>query len=50
MMKYRREQVATIPTPVGVYALCDLDEVQIYVGQSRDGIRARVQRHLPCSS
>jgi hypothetical protein len=26
--------------------LCDLDEVPIYVGQSVDGIRARVNRHL----
>jgi hypothetical protein len=32
--------------PIGVYALCDLDEVPIYVGQSVDGIRARVRRHL----
>ncbi len=30
----------------GVYVLCDLDEVPIYVGQSKDGIRARVRRHL----
>ena len=29
-----------------MYALCDLDEVPIYVGQSIDGIRARVRRHL----
>jgi hypothetical protein len=26
--------------------LCDLDEVPIYVGQSKDGIRSRVSRHL----
>ena len=31
---------------VGVYALCDLDGTPIYVGQSVDGIRARVRRHL----
>ncbi len=31
---------------IGVYALCDLDMVPIYVGQSVDGIRSRVQRHL----
>jgi hypothetical protein len=31
---------------VGVYVLCDLDNVPIYVGQSTDGIRARVNRHL----
>lgn len=29
-----------------MYALCDLDEVPIYVGSSVDGIRARVRRHL----
>lgn len=43
---YRRRQVSRIPTEIGVYALCDLDEVPIYVGQSVDGIRKRVQRHL----
>jgi hypothetical protein len=43
---YREQQAARIPTPVGVYALCDLDEIPIYVGQSIDGIRARVRRHL----
>src|SRR5712692_6524800 len=43
---YRRKQVRQIPTPIGVYALCDLDEVPIYVGQSTDGIQARVRRHL----
>ena len=46
MTSYRARQVSTLPTPVGVYALCDLDEVPIYVGQSIDGIRSRVQRHL----
>jgi hypothetical protein len=46
MISFRVRQVRTIPQPVGVYALCDLDEVPIYVGQSQDGIRARVQRHL----
>jgi hypothetical protein len=29
-----------------VYILCDLDEVPLYVGQSVDGIRSRVARHL----
>jgi hypothetical protein len=43
---YRNQQASLIPMPVGVYALCDLDEVPIYVGQSVDGIRARVRRHL----
>lgn len=31
---------------IGVYALCDLDGVPVYVGQSKDGIRSRVYRHL----
>jgi hypothetical protein len=43
---FRRQQVTTIPTGIGVYVLCDLDEVPIYVGRSVDGIRKRVQRHL----
>lgn len=29
-----------------MYALCDLDNVPVYVGQSKDGIRSRVRRHL----
>lgn len=43
---YREQQASLIPAPIGVYALCDLDEIPIYVGQSVDGIRARVRRHL----
>ena len=35
-----------LPASTGVYVLCDLDEVPIYVGQSKDGIRSRVSRHL----
>jgi hypothetical protein len=51
MVAYRGQQVAGIPTDVGVYVLCDLDQVPIYVGQSGGGksgggIRGRVQRHL----
>lgn len=46
MVAFRARQVRTIPTPVGVYALCDVDEVPVYIGQSTDGIRVRVQRHL----
>ncbi len=45
-IKFRAEQVRAIPTQIGVYALCDLDEIPIYIGQSTDGIRQRVQRHL----
>ena len=36
----------TLTNAIGVYVLCDLDGVPIYVGQSKDGIRARVRRHL----
>ncbi len=43
---YKERQVRTLPRETGVYALCDLDEVPIYVGQSTDGISARVRRHL----
>ncbi|MGB8099043.1 MAG: GIY-YIG nuclease family protein [Terracidiphilus sp.] len=31
---------------IGVYVLCDLDGIPLYVGQSKDGIRRRVARHL----
>lgn len=43
---YRRRQVRTLTNKVGCYVLCDLDQVPLYVGQSKDGIRARVNRHL----
>ena len=46
VQKYRRSQVSQITPKIGVYAMCDLDDVPIYVGQSVDGIRARVRRHL----
>lgn len=46
VQKYRRAQVSQITPKIGVYAMCDLDDVPIYVGQSVDGIRARVRRHL----
>lgn len=36
----------TLTRKIGVYALCDLDGVPLYVGQSVDGIRNRVRRHL----
>lgn len=45
-MAYRATQVGSITREPGVYVLCDLDEVPVYVGQSVDGIRQRVQRHL----
>jgi hypothetical protein len=43
---FRRKAVSGLINDVGVYILCDLDDVPIYVGQSKDGIRNRVRRHL----
>ena len=43
---FRAEQLKQLTDDIGVYALCDLDNVPIYVGQSVDGIRSRVRRHL----
>ena len=43
---FRKKAVSQLTNDTGVYALCDLDLMPIYVGQSVDGIRARVQRHL----
>lgn len=45
-LPYRRKAVRTLTNKIGCYVLCDLDNVPIYVGQSVDGIRARVNRHL----
>jgi hypothetical protein len=45
-LAYRRRQVRTLTTRIGCYVLCDLDGVPLYVGQSRKGIRGRVNRHL----
>lgn len=45
-LAFRRQQVRTLTNQIGCYVLCDLDDVPLYVGQSRDGIRARVNRHL----
>jgi hypothetical protein len=44
--KFRADQLKTLTDSIGVYALCDLDGIPIYVGQSVDGIRSRVRRHL----
>jgi hypothetical protein len=43
---FRRRAVRTLTNNIGCYVLCDLDQVPLYVGQSRDGIRSRVNRHL----
>lgn len=44
--EFRYKAVASLPISKGVYVLCDLDHVPIYVGKSSEGIRKRVQRHL----
>jgi hypothetical protein len=46
VVAFRRAAARQIPAGIGVYALCDLDGVPIYVGKSEDGIRARVNRHI----
>lgn len=43
---FKERELRTLPDQTGVYALCDLDDVPLYVGQSVDSIRARVRRHL----
>src|ERR1700755_3311425 len=45
-LPFRRRAVRTLTNEIGCYVLGDLDEVPLYVGQSVDGIRARVNRHL----
>jgi hypothetical protein len=45
-LPFRRRAVRTLTNDIGCYILCDLDQVPIYVGQSVDGIRSRVNRHL----
>jgi len=46
LQKYRTDQLKQLTAEIGVYALCDLDNVPIYLGQSKDAIRSRVRRHL----
>src|SRR5665213_901634 len=45
-LPFRRRAVRTLTNEIGCYVLCDLDDVPLYVGQSIDGIRSRVNRHL----
>jgi len=42
----RKKHLKQLTNETGVYALCDLDRNPIYIGQSTDGIRTRVNRHL----
>lgn len=44
--EFRKKALRSLTTSIGCYILADLDNVPIYVGQSVDGIRSRVQRHL----
>jgi hypothetical protein len=43
---FRRKAVGRLTGSIGVYVLADLDNVPVYVGQSTEGIRQRVLRHL----
>ena len=43
---YRAKALKELTTKIGVYVLADLNNVPIYVGQSKEGIRSRVNRHL----
>ncbi len=45
-LDFRHSAVRSLTNKIGCYVLCDLDQVPIYVGQSVDGIRSRVRRHL----
>jgi hypothetical protein len=45
-LAFRRRALRALTNEIGCYVLCDLDQIPIYVGQSIDGIRARVNRHL----
>ncbi|MDV2858363.1 GIY-YIG nuclease family protein [Oceanimonas smirnovii] len=46
IQKRRDSALKELTDETGVYALCDLDQVPIYIGLSKDGIRTRVRRHL----
>ena len=50
LQRFKSTRVGMLPDVAGVYALCDLDGIPIYVGQAartRDtSIRKRVQRHV----
>lgn len=45
-LAFRHHALRKVTKEIGVYALCDLDQVAIYVGQSVDSICGRVRRHL----
>jgi len=43
---FRNKACGRLTGEIGVYVLCPLDKTPMYVGQSKDGIRSRVRRHL----
>jgi len=43
---FRKQALSGLTDSIGCYILADLDNIPIYVGQSVDGIRSRVRRHL----
>jgi hypothetical protein len=43
---FRKNALKSLTNSIGVYVVCDLDGVPLYVGQSKDGIRSRAYRHL----
>lgn len=45
-LKFRKTALSALTNQIGCYILADLDGVPIYVGQSIDGIKSRVRRHL----
>ncbi len=45
-IRFRAKAIRELTNQIGVYALCDLDNVPIYVGKSEVGILSRVRRHL----
>lgn len=46
IQQFRQAQMKKLTDAIGVYVLCDLDGIPIYVGQSVAGIRSRARRHL----
>lgn len=45
-LDFRKKSLSVLTDEIGCYVLADLDNVPIYVGQSVDGIKSRVRRHL----
>lgn len=43
---FRKKALKEFTNSIGVYVVCDLDGVPLYVGQSADGMRSRAYRHL----